>query len=499
MSIRERVFDRLFGDLAAERVAAREAELSGVFTSQLAARETQLREELRMASSRDKQMQGFRRITDAERDLSPVTLDRQREIAVHLYTYNPIAKALLDVMREWILGEGVRITAPNERTAAYLDRFWNDRANRWDIRLWQQTLELHLMGERFWPVFTNEFSGLMRFGVIDPSRVKEVITDPDNVEMAIGVVLKSQAGLAERRYRTVLTGDEDLSVLSAPGLKEWERLGVDGELFQFAINRLSTQKRGQSELFVLADWLDGYEQLLFSILQREQALSSYLWDVTLEGASEEEVADFAAKQKYPKPMSMRVHNEKAKWELQGPAFGSSLQNTEHARLFRNHILSTERLPEHWFGGGGDVNKSIGAEMSAPTEKSLTAKQREIRYILEDVVRAQLTRGAEHGEILEAEDAHEFELDFPEPSTRDLTKISAAIQSVAGGLKTFASEGWVDGETSTRVLSSLLQQFGIEADPEEMLDRARTQRQERLADEATRAFDRSLPEFPLAEA
>ena len=48
---------------------------------------------------------------------------------------------------------------------------------------------------------------------VDPSRVKEVIPDPDNSQTLIGVITKSVTGQDERRYRTILNGDE-MEILS---------------------------------------------------------------------------------------------------------------------------------------------------------------------------------------------------------------------------------------------------------------------------------------------
>lgn len=467
MTIRDRLFDRFFGDIHERRVDARV-------------------EALRAASSRDKQVEGFRRLTDSDRDLSPLTHDKQREIAVYLYLYNPFARRILETIREWILGEGVSVTSEHPKTSVYLERFWTDRTNRWDIRLWEQTLELFLMGERFWPVFPNQFDGLMRFGVLDPSKVKEIILNPDNVEQPLGVILKGDAGMRERRMRAVLTA-EDMDILTGPALSLWEGL-EDGELFPIAINKLSTQSRGISELFSMADWLDGYEQLLFSILQREKANAYTWWDVKLEGYSDEQIEAWLTKQGYPKPGGIRAHNEKVEWNFR-TAEGSATNNTEHARLFRNHVLGSVGIPEHWYGGGGDVNRASAAEMGTPAEKSFTAKQRTVKHILEDVVRAQVDRAVQVGGLPDDDEAREFTVEFPEPSTRDLSKIASGIQSIAGGLVLFGREGWVDDETSVQVLASLLQQMGIERDPEEMLERAKAQRADRLADEAIDAITR----------
>lgn len=472
MNMREWVFDRVFGDLHQERVDA-------------AVREVQLQ----AARSQSRDEEGYRRLSDTARDLSPLTHSRMQEIAVYLWVYNPIAARIMETLVEWIVGEGVRFQAPHERTQEYLDGFWDHPINRWDLKLEERVREFFVFGEQFWPVFGNKFNGLMTLGVMDPSRVKEVITDPDNASMPIGIVTKQRMGEDERRLRTVLRGEAE-EILSPSALRE--RAGMkDGELVVAMGNKLSTMSRGISELFRLADWLDGYEQLLFSLLSQERHRANFLWDVTLEGASDEKIEERLKTVRAPKPFSIRMHNEKEKWELVGPAFGSAANNTEIARLFRNHVLGGQAMPEHWYGGGGDVNRATASEMSGPAEKAFTAKQKRIKYLLVDVLQIQIERGIQHGVLPDDDEARAVDVDFPELSSRDTSRISASLQQTASALSLAADQGWIDDETSVRVLASLIQQTGVEADPDEMLERGQEQKATRLTDEASRAFDRKM--------
>lgn len=468
MSIRERIFDRFFGDIHEQRTAAK-------------------LEALRAATGRSTADAGWRRLTDSpDRDLLPVTFERQREIAVYLWTYNPIARRILETIVEWVVGEGVQIQAKNPATAEYLKRFWDHPVNRWDLKLPMRTRELFLFGEQFWPAFQNQFSGLISLAAMDPARVKAVVPDPDNAETVVGVVTSSREGQEERRLRTILRGDE-MEILSDAALRERERF-TDGELFVAQVNKLSAQTRGTSELFALADWLDGYEQLLFGILQQEKARSQYIWDLELQGATEEQIQERLQTLRPPRPLSVRVHNEKEKWTLVGPDAGGAAANTEHARLFRNHVLGGGAIPEHWYGGGGDVNRATAAEMGAPTEKAMTARQKVIKYLLEDVLAVQIERGIEARVLREAEDVRDVSVTLPDLSTRDISRVAQALQQVSAALMAGQTAGWVDDDVAAQVLSSMIAHLGVEVDAEEMLDRARTS----LVDQVTRDFERRRP-------
>lgn len=53
------------------------------------------------------------------------------------------------------------------------------------------------------------------------------------------------------------------------------------------------------------------------------------------------------------------------------AKSASLQaadTSESARLLRNHVLGGGTVPEHWFGGGGDVNRAALARWANPPSR-----------------------------------------------------------------------------------------------------------------------------------
>lgn len=443
-------------------------------------------EALREASGRQKEDEGWRRLTDGRRDLSPVTADRMREVSVYLYTHNPIARRMVNVLVEWVVGEGITFTSSHPRTQALLDRFWADPVNRWELRMESKVRELFLFGEQHWPAFANQFSGIYRLGVLDPGRVKEVLVDPDNALVPIGVVTKADRSGEERRFRTILRGDE-LDILSPAAQRERERF-TDAQIFTFAVGNLSGMTRGISELFALADWLDGYEQLLFSLLNQERSRGNVLWDVELQGADDAAIQEFLKTAQPPKPFSIRVHNEKVKWALQGPESGAAANNDTVARLFRNHVLGGGGIPEHWYGGGGDVNRATASEMSGPAEKSFTAKQKTVKYILEEVLGCQVERGIEVGALPDDEEARDVTVNMPDLSTRDLSRVGTAVQQFASALGLGKQEGWVSDEVAVKVMATLIGQVGLEVDPEEMLERAQEQSATALADEASRALD-----------
>lgn len=46
----------------------------------------------------------FRRLTKSPRDLDPITDQRARDLAYSLYETNPLAKRIIELTRDWVLG-----------------------------------------------------------------------------------------------------------------------------------------------------------------------------------------------------------------------------------------------------------------------------------------------------------------------------------------------------------------------------------------------------------
>lgn len=466
------------------RGAAMRELASTLATTPVAAAASGLRSERLMeAAGRAGDDQGWRRLTQSTRDLSPMTADRMREIAVYLYTYNPLARKLINLTGEWVWGEGVTFDVPVPRAQDYLQKAWKSRASGWRRRGEQRVRELYLFGEQALPLFTNEFNGRISLGTLDPSRIKEVVVDPDNAQMPIGLVTKSTLGQDERRLRTALMEDDELLV-SEYGMQL--RAGfADGEVFLSSVNNLSNSTRGLSEIFSLADSLDGYEQFLWLALQNEQIRTRVLWDVEIQGADDKRIKDFLADNPPPKPLTVRAHNEKVKWTMVGPDMGAASANTESARLQRNHILGGAGVPEHYFGGGGDVNRAAAAEMGGPFEKQMNAKQRTVEYVIEDYLTIQVERGIRSGALTDEEGIREITVSMPDLSTRDPSRVGQALASVTAAMVQSEEQGWIDAGTSTRVLASLIGQMGVKVDADDMLAAARKQKSDSMREQVTR--------------
>lgn len=427
----------------------------------------------------------WRKLTsDAKRDLTPMTQARMQKVACYLWEQNLLANRLVELPTAFLLAEGVTLTVDDEENQKALDRFWLDPINDMDLKLPKKVRELALFGEQCYPAFPNETSGMVRIGYLDPALIATVVMDPDNPEQPIGIVTVKDAKGDARRYRVIINGGEEVFTRRTQEI----RAGfADGEAFYFRINDLSSGSRGRSDLLAPADWLDSYDQFLFGEVDRYNFLRSFIWDVTLKNATPEQVEARAKKITAPSPGSVRVHNDSETWTAETPDLKAT-DTSQGARLLRNHVLGGASIPEHWFGGGGDVNRAAAAEMEAPTLKIYTMRQKVLKHMLESIGRYVLMRHARKDDTSAAIDWSDPKwrpnATFPELSEKDLTKQAAALAQVAAACASLLASKLITRLFALKIIAVIAGKLGVDGDPVKLLTDA----------EAEAAKDREADNF-----
>lgn len=414
---------------------------------------------------------GWTRISEGRstRDLQPLHHEQMIALALYAYDRNPLGKWTLEMTRDLICAEGITVASEDDAISEVLKAFWDFPINNLDLNLPQMILELGLFGEQCWPVFAGETGGTMALGLVDPADIKSVIHDPDNCAVPIGVVLKDR-GEGEGPKFKVIYDRPDAELFAAKARQMRDEQFTDGETFWWRLNGVRSATRGRSDLFVLNDWLDGYERFLLYTLDRTALLNAMTWDVTLEGMDDAQVAAWLKANPRPDPGSWFAHNERVKLAAITPNLGAN-DAADHGRMIRNHILGAAGYPEHWFGGGGDVNRSTSESMSIPTFKRYLQRQRLVKYIVERLCHHQLELARE-ASTLRSDDL-EFTVNMPQMVTQDLTGIFSALTQLTSAAQIAEDRGWIDAGTSARLFAALASRSGEEVtvDPQAVNEEA----------------------------
>jgi hypothetical protein len=415
---------------------------------------------------------------DQDRDLDPLTQSRALEIAYWLSETNPLAKRILELTTDFVVGSGVEVSSDDEAQKQVIDRFWRDPINRWDLKLAQRVYELGLYGEQCWSVAVNPVDGAVRLGYIDPGVIKEVVHDGEEPRE---VILVAKAGEESRRLAVVRV-DAD------PQSKWHGRLivpeGQDGCFF-FAINKVSNATRGRSDLLCLADWVDAYDQILFNELDRAILLKSFIWDVTLQGADDKAIQAYIKNNAAPKPGSYRVHNEQVAYQAVTPDLKAADAQVG-ADLILSYISMGAGHPKTWLSGTMDVNRATAAELNEPAIKRIERRQQFVHYVIEHVLTFALDQAEIAGRLPKrggwygssTPEPWPITVTLPAVRTRDLKGAADTLAAATTALVSARADGAIDAEVEQQVLATLIGQLGIDVDLEAMRERIAVEKAER---------------------
>jgi len=268
----------------------------------------------------------WRRLSDNwyQKDVLPSTYLEIHNACYEAYNANPLANYIIEITTNFVLGNGIKVTAASRRVQRVIDQFWRDPDNHMDTRVYALCTELSLYGEQFIRFFVNPYDGGVKIAQIDPSPIDEVETDPENVERVTRVHVRpsgssrqksvdsSQKGTGRHGsphgerptdYRLLSTDDSEGVWLSCPD-----------EVVQVTVNKVSNAKRGKSDLATLLPWLRRYKDWLTDRVRINKYKGAFLWTIKLQGADRKTIDRKRMEYAYPpEPGSIVVHNESEEW------------------------------------------------------------------------------------------------------------------------------------------------------------------------------------------
>lgn len=440
---------------------------------------------------------GFRRITSLAtlRDLNPLMHDRMLQVCYFLAVTTPFGKRIVEILSDYTLGKGVRVTAKDPRVQDVIDAFWNDEVNDMDANIESWCNEQTTFGELCIPIAVNPISGAVRVGYIDPMNIDTIqfaeMATADgtaSINVPFAVRLRREVGEVLQKAMLIIRRVED------PEMETYGRL--DGECFYWALNKAKSASRGFSELFALADWIDLFDQMIFDYGDKVRFLNSFVWHYIIEGADAKSVAEFKDKvtKDPPKQGGVVVTNERVKIQAQTPDFKGQ-DMAEGASMVKKYGLGGAGMSNFLFGDGDDTNRAAALEMNAPFVKKIQKRQnllsRCIKAVLDFVLDC-----AQRAGVLPAGIDLSYSIEFPEIAVKDLQKGAQTLTGVATAMQVGTQEGWVTVATAARAFHTILAEIGVDIeDSQEEYQAAQQEKNDRAAKQQNDLF----PQDALAKA
>lgn len=423
----------------------------------------------------------YRKISDSKttrRDLTETDHTRMIQTAYWLYDQNPFAHRIIDMIPEFIVGEGVTFRSESPQVQVVLENFWNDPVNRMEMNQERFLRDLSLAGEQFYPVARTPSNGHVRLGYIDPERVQTVWFNPDNALIPEWIIMKTKEGKLPHAYQVVHHSTHPnfvgkLTIITEEGTTQQDstlpkmnsivEIGdkkclVKGSVLYFDINRPLSGTRGRSDLLPLMDWLDAYDQFMFARLERVKHMGDYTWKALFKGKTEAELQKLAKNWPQPKPNSVWLHNDNMDLDAVTPRLTAEDASGE-AMMFKNQILGGSAFPPTWFAESisGTANAS---EMNEPAFKRLLSRQRQFIHMLEMMFKLQVDQ-AVIANRLRPNISKTIHIDIPDLTVRDNQRITASISRLVESIDTILDLELLDHDESEQIVRKAVKSLGFD--------------------------------------
>jgi hypothetical protein len=369
---------------------------------------------------------------------------------------NPMAWRVINTTVNYVVGEGIKITSPLPPLNDFIQRFWQHRKNRMDLRLVPMVEELSRSGDLFVLLFRNNVDGLSYIRFVTKDQIQKIETAPNDWETELVYYEAPPAG--EYQPRKWLSPDHPDAGMA------------DAVMLHYSVNKPMGAQMGESDLTTIIPWPLRYSRMLEDRVRLHWAARAFLYLVTVPSNKvESKSVQYGTA---PESGSIVVKDESEEWETITPSLRGA-DASHDMKAVRQLIDAGSGFPPHWRGEGGDVNLATAEAMQAPPEKFLLKRQQYFVWMLEDILYQAFLRAVEIGKepAIALTTYHDlFEEEAPDVSLRDNAQLAMGAQTIANGFAVLQNTLLGKSPTLHKIATDLVFKFAGEPQEDDVLDK-----------------------------
>lgn len=322
---------------------------------------------------------------------------RMHTEAFYAYHHDPIAKAIVQITRDFVLGDGFEVMcdtkSPRGQLALAVWRAYEE-VNDLQVQMDQCCQELAIYGETMWWKLPNNQAKIIyqlkpgdtiplgiipRVRIIDPSNIVEVVTYPEDITRPLFFVW-----LTPTQWQMFTSGigegkPKDLGNIQST-LKFIYRTIMADQMMHFKVNSVSNEKRGRSDYFPVLSYMKRLRDVVDFQLIALQKTSAWAIDTTVDG-DQSDIDNYVSSQASLGTIapagSEFVHSKQITRQYLANT-GSSNINSDAFSLALSMIAAGVSIPVSYFGThlSGGQTRASALVSTEPVAKKM-AKRREV--------------------------------------------------------------------------------------------------------------------------
>ncbi len=394
---------------------------------------------------------GVRRYDESVRDRISPDRESVLEACLTAWREDPLARRLVGLTSQYVVGGGVDIQCEHPPTQAFLTAFWSHRLNRMSIRAIELCEELSRSGNLFLLVSTDR-AGMSYLRVVPAGDIDRIVPSDNDIEQAVSFISKSE--VVYPAYNPADDGPDSSG-------------GLPPVMLHYAVNRPAGAQWGESDLAPLLIWLRRYAAWLEDRMRLNRFRNAFLYRVTAnftsEAARRARQTELAANP--PSPGSILVTDESEDWSVISPKLEALDAQTDGLAI-KKMIAAGAGVPMHFLAEPEGSTRTTAEAAGGPTYRYFEQRQRFFLWLLSDLLQVAVARRAlvdGRVDINASIAVHGADI-----SARDnlaLAQSGATIGTLFGSLYT---AGLIDAREYLRVVYRFV---GEEADLDGLLQRA----------------------------
>lgn len=384
--------------------------------------------------------------------------ETQRQ-ALEAWRVNPIARRIVGLTSQYVVGGGISLNCAHPATAAFLHAFWEHPLNRLPVRLYEWCDELTRSGNLFL-LLTTDPAGMSYVRAVPASQVKEIVSRPNDIDQEVRYEMQPDwsAGTDAASWQAY---DPRADQRDAAGT-------FRPVMLHYAINRPAGAQWGESDLAPILRWLSRYAAWLEDRARLNHFRTAFLYIVRARFTSEAErrSRQSALNTTPPSPGSILVTDENESWDALHPRLESD-DSGQDGLAMKKMIAAGSGIPLHFLAEPEGSTRTTAEAAGGPTYRHFEQRQRFFLWLLGDLLRVVVNRRS-------LVDGHvsrraEVTLNGADISARDNVSLSLAAGNISSVLQTARDRALIDDGEYLRLLYRF---SGESVDVPEMLARGK---------------------------
>ena len=379
--------------------------------------------------------------------------------ALEAWRVNPLARRIVGLTSQYVVGGGISINTAHEPTSAFLRSFWDHPLNRLPVRVYEWCDELTRSGNLFL-LLSTDAAGMSYLRAVPALQVRSIHTRSNDIDQETAYEMQPDFNtIGEARRWQAYDPQHDLPNTNG---------GFETVMLHYAINRAVGTQWGESDLAPVLRWLSRYSAWLEDRARLNHFRNAFLYVVRARYASEGErrARQSALNAAPPSPGSILVTDESENWDTLHPRLESD-ESGQDGLAMKKMLAAGAGIPLHFLAEPESATRTTAEAAGGPTYRHFEQRQRFFLWLLGDVLRAVVNRRSMVDQRVSRRAP--IRLTGADISARDNMALAMAASNIAPALSTLRERGLIDDAEQLRLFYRFC---GEGVDVAEMLSRGR---------------------------